>query len=174
VRMHGEDAALDRESFGALLPISSPVVISPPDSVWSDAEWGQIRLGHRAFDMDDKWNAFVEGTRLFLHRSWTGTGMFEAAFEPSDTGWRIKDAVTESSAPFYRPGDEGLASDLLFLVVESVLLDRFHAVRWAESFVRLEPTATSTLELDMLLHGLLGNKRGRYYDADAPEGQRYW
>jgi hypothetical protein len=162
--VHGEDAPLDRESFSALTPISSPVAIAPPDWVWSDAEWRQIRLGHRSTDMDDKWNAFVDGTRLFLYRSWTGTGTFEAGFGQGDAGWRIVDAVTESSAPFYRRGDEGVASDLLFLLLESVLLDRFHAERWVESFVRLEPTAKSTLDFDVWLHGMVGNRRGQLYD----------
>jgi hypothetical protein len=72
--------------------------------------------------------------------------------------------VTESSAPFYRRGDEGAASDLLFLLLESVLLDRFRAERWVESFVRSEPTAISTLDFDMWLHGMVGNRRGQLCD----------
>jgi hypothetical protein len=45
-----------------------------------------IRRGHRSQDMDDKWHAFVEDQRLYLHRSWTGMGVYEAQFAPEVSG----------------------------------------------------------------------------------------
>jgi hypothetical protein len=41
----------------------------------TDQEWSLIRRGREAQDMDDRWNAFVENQRLYLHRSWTGWGV---------------------------------------------------------------------------------------------------
>ncbi|MFG2193565.1 hypothetical protein [Streptomyces sp. NPDC048639] len=58
-----------------------------PARVWSAAEWDRIRLGYRARGMDERWNVFAEGDRLFLHRSWTGHRIYEAVFAPApDTG----------------------------------------------------------------------------------------
>ena len=79
-----------------------------------------IEAGHVSTDMDDKWNAFVEGTRLFLHRSWTGRGIYEASFAEADGGWRIAEAVVESDpASNNRHGDDA-ESLCLELTIESV------------------------------------------------------
>ncbi len=39
--------------------------------------------GYRARGMDEKWDVFVENHVAFLHRSWTGNGVFEATFSPA-------------------------------------------------------------------------------------------
>ena len=117
--------------------------------------------------MDDKWNAFVDGTRLFLDRSRTGAGIFEAGFEQTDTGWRMVEALTEPSDQFYRRGDEDVTSDLLFLIVESVLLNRCHAEGWASSFLRLVPTAVSGRDFDLWLHAMIGNRWGEFYEETS-------
>lgn len=59
---------------------------------------GRIKCGYRAQDMDEKWNVFVESRVAFLHRSWTGHGVFEASFSPADGGWHISAAVAESDS----------------------------------------------------------------------------
>ncbi|MFD6437163.1 hypothetical protein [Streptomyces venezuelae] len=78
------DAPLTRESFRRLHPITVPRPVSRlPDRVWTDEEWDRIRRGYRARDMDEKWNVFVEDDVLFMHRSWTGYGVYEATFAPT-------------------------------------------------------------------------------------------
>lgn len=53
--------------------------------------------------MDQKWNVFVEDRTAFLHRSWTGRGIFEASFvQVDDGGWRIGAAVVEAEPGRYR------------------------------------------------------------------------
>lgn len=62
---------ITRDDFHRLTPVMVAEAIPPPDRIWSDANWRVIGQGHKSDDMDDKWNAFVEGHRLYLHRSWT-------------------------------------------------------------------------------------------------------
>jgi len=98
------DAPLTRESFRRLKPINTPRPLSqPPARVWSDEDWDRIRHGYRARDMDEKWNIFVEGDVLFMHRSWTGRGIYEASFAPADGGGRrIASVVVEGDRERYR------------------------------------------------------------------------
>ncbi|KUL46148.1 hypothetical protein ADL22_10820 [Streptomyces sp. NRRL F-4489] len=94
-----------------------------PDRVWSEREWERIQQGYHAQDMDEKWNAFVEGDVLFLHRSWTGRGVYEASFAPIAGGGRkIVSAVVEADTRHYRsPGDEH-DQLMLELVISAIVL----------------------------------------------------
>lgn len=65
-----------------LVALQTPLAIPSPDRIWSEDEWVQINRGHRSHNMDDKWNGFVEEHRLYLHRSWTGRGIYEVKFQP--------------------------------------------------------------------------------------------
>ena len=81
-------ALVTRDSLGELSPVVSPVPMAQlPARVWSRRQWDLIRRGYRAQDMDEKWDVFVEDQVAFLHRSWTGNGMFEATFSPAGGGW---------------------------------------------------------------------------------------
>jgi hypothetical protein len=53
-----------------------------PHRIWSDEDWERIQLGYSSRDMDEKWDVFTERGVVFLHRSWTGHGLFEATFAP--------------------------------------------------------------------------------------------
>jgi hypothetical protein len=45
--------------------------------------------------MDDRWFAFAEESTVYMHRSWTGMGVFRAEFEQTDKGWVIARAVAQ-------------------------------------------------------------------------------
>lgn len=68
--------------------------------------------------MDAKWEAFIEHQRLFLHRSWTGHGIYVAQFAQTDDGESL----------------------ILELIIEAALLGRFHEEQWASWFSRLSET----------------------------------
>lgn len=68
---------MTRSSFRKLLPVPEPQHIPPPDRIWTGEQWTVIQAGHMSGDMDDKWHAFVEDQWLYLHRSWTGRGVYE-------------------------------------------------------------------------------------------------
>src|SRR5690349_3149953 len=103
------DTPLTRDSFRRLQPINTPRLLPQlPDRVWTDEDWDRIRCGYRARDMDEKWNVFFEGDVLFVHRSWTGHGIYEASFaRVAEGGRKIASAVVEGDRERYRSmGDE--------------------------------------------------------------------
>ena len=68
-----------RSSLERALPILAPVPMSLlPSRSWSQEQWRRIELGYQARDMDEKWDVFVEDRVVFLHRSWTGYGIYAA------------------------------------------------------------------------------------------------
>ncbi|MDI3387615.1 hypothetical protein QIS99_15600 [Streptomyces sp. B-S-A8] len=117
-------APLTRDAFRRLRPIIEPRPLSPlPGRVWTEAEWERIRRGRHAWSMDERWNAFAEGNTLFLHRSWTGRGIYEATFGPApEGGLRIVAAVVEGDRQHYKPLSD--AYDLLMLefVLSAIIL----------------------------------------------------
>jgi hypothetical protein len=113
------------EAEGELEPIRLPRTLPPPVDTWSSSEWARIRIGVTPRDEDDRWVAVVEGSRLFLHRSWTGAGIYEAEFdETADGSWRIVSAVVESDEDTYRPEADSVEADKLAALVDVLLLGR--------------------------------------------------
>jgi hypothetical protein len=117
------ESGLARSDFGVLRPMPQPEAIPPPERVWTSHEWDLIRRGHRSQDMDDKWHALVEDQRLYLYRSWTGMGVYEAEFAADASGWRIIRAVVAGDHDSYRRGGDEYESALLEAVIEWILLD---------------------------------------------------
>lgn len=107
-----------------LKPISTPQPMPRlPPRIWSDEDWERIQRGYAARDMDEKWNVFAEGEVVFLHRSWTGRGVFEATFAPvDDGGWRIASAVVERDPQRYRRTDDDYDRLMLELVLSAIVL----------------------------------------------------
>ncbi|MYX08048.1 hypothetical protein GTW98_14770 [Streptomyces sp. SID8375] len=94
-----------------------------PQRIWADEDWERIQRGYSSRDMDDKWDVFTEGEVVFLHRSWTGYGVFAATFEPvDDGGWRVARAVVERDPERYRGTDDDYDCLMLELVISTVVL----------------------------------------------------
>ncbi|MFJ1843624.1 MULTISPECIES: hypothetical protein [unclassified Streptomyces] len=94
-----------------------------PRRIWSDDDWERIRRGYSSRDMDEKWDVFTEGDVVFLHRSWTGNGVFAATFAPvDDGGWRIAGAVVERDRERYRGADDDYDCLMLELVISAIVL----------------------------------------------------
>ncbi len=83
-------------------PITAPVPLPAPDRVWTREEMDSIRLGHQPVSMDEKWFIYCRHDRLYLHRSWTGHGIYEAQFEKTEDGYRIAEAVVTNDPKRYR------------------------------------------------------------------------
>jgi hypothetical protein len=116
---------ITRDDLGGLAPVAAPESIPPPGRVWSALDWDYIQLGHKSADMDDRWHAYVEGRRLYLHRSWTGLGVYEAEFGPVQDGWQITAAVVEGDRSSYRRQDDDYESALLEALVDGILLGSY-------------------------------------------------
>jgi hypothetical protein len=150
-----ETAAVTRASLGTLFPVIAPVPMTLlPARVWSQEQWKRIKRGYRARDMDEKWDVFVENRVAFLHRSWTGNGVFEASFSPAGDGWHISAAETSSERA--RKVSAELNRVLLELVLSTILLGE-PAVGLRAELVRLSlpPGRPAPLE-GVIEHSILG------------------
>ncbi len=83
----------------------------------------RIRLGYIPHMMEEKWFIFMEENRLFLHRSWTGLGVYEATFTSVAGGYVIKSAVvTGDETQYSRPSDQD-ETLILEMLIAGHLLD---------------------------------------------------
>ncbi|MFI5756487.1 hypothetical protein [Streptomyces sp. NPDC051569] len=157
------DIPLTRESFRRLHPISMPRPVSQlPDRVWTDEDWDRIRRGYRARDMDEKWNVFVEGDVLFMHRSWTGHGVYEVSFAPAAGGGRrIASAVVEADVERYRSTGDEYDCLMMELVVSAIVLGE-PAADLRAGLVELTARASgrSDLPSGVVQHSGLGLRSG--------------
>ena len=80
--------------------------------------------------MDDKWHAFVEDDRLFLHRSWTGIGIYEAQFARGSEGWQITELVVCGDRSRYRRAADTYEALFIEAIVDGVLLGRWDTDAW--------------------------------------------
>ncbi|MET9852146.1 hypothetical protein ABZY57_04220 [Streptomyces sp. NPDC006450] len=121
-----------------------------PQRIWSNKDWERIERGYAAGDMDEKWDVFTEGEVVFLHRSWTGYGVFAATFEPVyGGGCRIASAVVERDSERYGGTDDAYDCVTLELVITAIVLG--------------EPAPELRSRLVELI-------RRRSHSADAPAG----
>lgn len=70
--------------------------------------------------MEDKWFAFYEEPWLYLHRSWTGFGIYQVRFELTDGGHRVAEILVSRDPRQYTSTDGD--ADALVL---AVLLDGY-------------------------------------------------
>ncbi|MFJ6780328.1 hypothetical protein [Streptomyces yangpuensis] len=127
-----------------------------PRRVWSDEDWEQIQRGYAARGMDEKWNVFAEGNVVFLHRSWTGYGVFAVTFAPvDDGGWRIAGAVVERDAARYRGTDDAYDCVMLELVVSTIVLGE-PAPDLRARLVELTRREPSSADGGLIQHSALG------------------
>ncbi len=98
-----------RRSSWNIEPLAIPEPIPAPARVWPDDEMASIRRGYVPWIMDEKWFIFMEGNRLFAHRSWTGIGVHEATFAPTEGGHVIESAVVAGDGTKYRRSSSACA-----------------------------------------------------------------
>ena len=102
------DHAATRDCWHDVTAIGQPAPIPPPQVLLSRAEMRAIATGYVPMDMNDRWFAFMEGDCLYLHRSWTGLGIYEVTFAAKDTGFTqdpgfmITSARVENDSDSYR------------------------------------------------------------------------
>ncbi|HTJ36438.1 MAG TPA: hypothetical protein VL738_24740 [Dactylosporangium sp.] len=154
-----DPSRVTRTSLRRVVSMHAPIPMALlPARVWSDDEWERIRLGYKARDMDEKWNVFVEAQTVFVHRSWTGNGIFEASFSAADDGgWRISAAVVESEPSRYRRSSEQYDRVSLELVLSAIVLGEPAADLRAELVaLTMEASGRTDVPAGALLHSALG------------------
>nr|WTB36023.1 hypothetical protein OG781_09590 [Streptomyces sp. NBC_00830] len=133
-----------------------------PGRIWTDEDWDQIRQGYRARDMDEKWNVFAEGDVLFMHRSWTGHGVYEASFAPTTGGGRrIASAVVEADRERYRGMGDEYDCLMMELIISAIVLGE-PAAELRDGLVELTARASgkSDLPSGAVEHSALGLRSG--------------
>lgn len=75
--------------------------------------------------MDDKWHAFVEDARLFLHRSWTGRGIYEVQFAHDEAGWFIVELLVSGDREHYRRAGDAYEALFVEVIIDGVLLEQW-------------------------------------------------
>ena len=126
-----DEAVVRRDQFTRLVPVMAPEAVPPPQRRWPDEQWASVCRGHRARDMDDKWLAFVEDDRLFLHRSWTGRGVYEAQFARDGDGWFITELIVSGDRGFYRRASDAYEAVFVEAIIDGVLLGRWDTDAWS-------------------------------------------
>ncbi|WP_419553587.1 macro domain-containing protein [Candidatus Poriferisodalis sp.] len=102
-----EDAATRRD-WNDVAPIRQPVPIPPPQMLLSGAEMQTIAMGYVPVDINARWFASMEGDCLYLHRGWTGLGIYEVTFAAKETWFMITSARIECDPDVYnRDSDLG-------------------------------------------------------------------
>jgi hypothetical protein len=104
--------------------IRVPAQLPVPAKSWSEREWERIQVGCQSTDMDDRWHALVENDHLYLHRSWTGYGIYEATFTQRGERWYITEALVETYTERYKHGPLTHETELLVRVIDAVLVYR--------------------------------------------------
>ena len=104
-------------------PLTHPESIPPPTRIWTSEEMDHIREGYIPHMMEEKWFIFMEGNRLFAHRSWTGLGVYEATFAPVDGGYVISSAVVTGDRSEYERSSDQDESLILEMFIAGHLLD---------------------------------------------------
>ncbi|WP_422736272.1 hypothetical protein ACN263_22155 [Micromonospora sp. WMMD729] len=159
-----EPSLVTRSSLRHVLPIVAPMPMAElPTRTWSDEEWERIKFGYEARDMDEKWNVFVEDQVAFLHRSWTGNGVFEASFSPvGGGGWRISAAMVESDPSRYRRSSDRYDRVMVELVLSAIVLGE-PAVDLRAELVALttQESGRTDFPAGVIEHGALGLRSTR-------------
>lgn len=131
---------------------------SLPSRVWTDVEWERIQLGYRARDMDEKWNVFCEDRVVFLHRSWTGHGIYEASFAPAESGgYTITQAVVETDSERYRNPEDAYDCVMLELLISTIVLgEPATELRGRLVGLTAQRSGTANLPAGAVQHSVLG------------------
>lgn len=112
--------------------------------------------------MDEKWNVFVEGDVLFMHRSWTGRGIYEVSFAPAaGRGRKIGSAVVEADEERYRRSGDEYDCLMMELVINAIILgepDPELRTRLVELTARA--SGTKNLSSGVVQHSALGLRSG--------------
>jgi hypothetical protein len=154
-----ETSPVTRDSLRRLFPISAPAPMTVlPTRTWTQHQWQRIQRGYRAQSMDEKWLVFAEGRVVFLHRSWTGHGVFEATFSPVDGGWQISAAVAESDRDRARLASPEYSRVTLELVLSAIVLGE-SATELRAELVRLSrPADRPAPPPGLIEHSALGER----------------
>jgi ADP-ribosylglycohydrolase len=116
--------------------------------------------------MEDKWFIFFENNCLFMHRSWTGFGIYKACITKNDKGYSFKELWVERNQEKYKNEDDQsdikifldlIAGSLLGIGAEIILNDETEVIKgWTTygQFFYPIPVHASTGDIKAALLGV--------------------
>jgi len=115
--------------------------------------------------MDSKWNAFVADDTLFLHRSWTGNGIYELTFVAAGGGRRVGSGMVESDPERYKPSTAEFDCVMAELVISNIILgEDTPELRRRFAEVVQQRSGRADLPEDAIRHSALGIRIAREHD----------
>nr|WP_022693632.1 hypothetical protein [Ponticaulis koreensis] len=118
-------------------------------------EFEKISTGVIPVQMEDKWFIFMEGTRLFFHRSWTGQAVYCVTFIRHGDSVSVESAMISDAIK--QPVDLNYHSKLLHWLIGVLLLD--------QPLKFPVPSKISTKQVSAYQHHIAGTG----FEADKPE-----
>jgi hypothetical protein len=109
------------------LPMPAETGVLKYSAEFSPEEFGRIALGVRPQQMEDKWFIYVEGDVLYLHRSWTGTCIYQVEFVARDGNHAVSRALVNRNPSQYRETDDAYDAVLLDFLISNLLLGKRNA-----------------------------------------------
>jgi hypothetical protein len=87
-------------------------------------EFARISLGHIPEAMEDKWFIFLDGTTLYLHRSWSGDCIYQVEFREQAGTFTVDRALVNRDQVEYRSTDDAYDAALLHFLISNLLLGK--------------------------------------------------
>jgi len=109
-----------RDSWESI-PLGSTVPLAYSATFTAD-EADLLRRGLVPGEMEDKWFIFWECDSLFLHRSWTGQGVYQVDFRQAGNLLEVTRALVTVGTLHYRRGTDQDEVALLDFLIRGLLL----------------------------------------------------
>ncbi|ADD40449.1 ADP-ribosylation/Crystallin J1 [Stackebrandtia nassauensis DSM 44728] len=126
--------------------------------------------------MEEKWDAWSDGTTLRLSRSWTGYEIYRARFAPDGDGWAVTELQVETDPSRHR--DTVNHPGQFVMLVNSLLLDEDDTL---EQFQRADRGLRARASLEGLSVGdalgaqfFVPDNREHYRSQTVPDGLWQW
>ena len=91
---------------------------------FTQEEYDLIALGLIPHSMDEKWLIFLEDDRLYFHRSWTGTCVYQLRLENNGGNYSVAEAWVNRDPNQYKGTDDAYDAALISFLIDNFLLGK--------------------------------------------------
>ncbi|MGD0222512.1 MAG: hypothetical protein ABSF71_09245 [Terriglobia bacterium] len=102
-------------------PLSVLVARLPFQKTYSAAEFAVIARGNIPESMDDRWFAYMQEGVLYIHRSWTGIGIYQVSFQEEGGCYVVKEALAERGSAEYDSADAEYDAAIVSFLIDGWL-----------------------------------------------------
>jgi len=91
---------------------------------FTQEEYDRMSFGLIPHEMEDKWFIFMEGDRLYFHRSWTGHCIYQVQLQNDGGNYSVTEALVNRDGSQYKSTDDAYDTALLSFLIDNFLLGR--------------------------------------------------